>query len=313
MTEANAARDELGRPPPAATLAWAALSEGRGASVISLRFLTGGRSHANHLLVIEDRQGRRRRRVLRRWARPGWAEDDPDFDAAREAATLTRLERAGVPAPRLVAADLDGSETDVPALLETVVPGRPVARPRDLEAFVDGLAAAIQTVHLVPAAATDQAIGYRRFYDPATLRPPGWARSPDTWARAIDFARRPVIRGPSGFIHRDYHPGNVLWHGGDIRRGVSGIVDWTSASSGPFGVDVGHMRFNLAAALGPEAADRFAALAARHGVAPGCSPEWDIRATLDVLPEITGGPESRAELDRIEAHVARALDQLGLI
>src|SRR5258706_6252783 len=160
MSERSSAGDELGRPPPAATLAWAALSEGRGSSIVSARFLTGGRSHANHLLVIEDREGRRRRRVLRRWARVDWAEDDPDFDAAREATTLVRLERAGVAAPRLVAADLVGADTDVPAILETVVPGRRVVRPRDLGAFVEGLASAMATVHRVRPEATDEAIAY---------------------------------------------------------------------------------------------------------------------------------------------------------
>ncbi|HJW21777.1 MAG TPA: aminoglycoside phosphotransferase family protein, partial [Candidatus Limnocylindrales bacterium] len=273
---------------------------------------TGGRSHANHLLVIEDRQGRRRRRVLRRWARVGWADEDPDFDAAREAAVLGRLERAGVPAPRLVAADLFGTATDVPALLETVVPGRTVRRPRNMATFIDGLVSAIALVHGVPPdPVSDRAIAYRRFYDPATMVPPAWARSRDAWNRAIEFARRPVSASAMGFIHRDYHPGNVLWRGGDVRRGVSGIVDWTSASFGPFAVDVGHMRFNLAASLGQEAADHFREAAARRGIAPGYSPEWDVRATLDVMPDISGQHETGAELDRIEAHLARALAQLA--
>jgi aminoglycoside phosphotransferase (APT) family kinase protein len=42
---------------------------------------------------------------------------------ATNAAALTVAERHGLPAPRLVAADLDGRAVGTPASLETVVPG----------------------------------------------------------------------------------------------------------------------------------------------------------------------------------------------
>jgi aminoglycoside/choline kinase family phosphotransferase len=38
------------------------------------------------------------------------------------------------------------------------------------------------------------------------------------------------------FIHRDFHPGNGLWH----RSAVSGIVHWRAASIGPASVDEAH-------------------------------------------------------------------------
>jgi Phosphotransferase enzyme family len=42
-------------------------------------------------------------------------------------------------------------------------------------------------------------------------------------------------------VHRDYHPGNVLW-----RRGtVSGVVDWQAICTGPGVIDVAHCRVNL--------------------------------------------------------------------
>ena len=56
-------------------------------------------------------------------------------------------------------------------------------------------------------------------------------------------------------MHRDFHPGNVLW-----RRGmVTGVVDWQAACTGPAVADVAHCRVNLLT-FGPDAAARFTAL-----------------------------------------------------
>jgi hypothetical protein len=66
---------------------------------------------------VIDRRGRAHRLVLRRWARPAWAADDPDFTAAREAAVLDLLADSPAPAPRLVAADPEGAVCDVPTIL----------------------------------------------------------------------------------------------------------------------------------------------------------------------------------------------------
>jgi aminoglycoside phosphotransferase (APT) family kinase protein len=277
--------------------------------------LLGGGWHANHLLELELLGGRRLRLVLRCWARPGWDLDDPDMTAAREASILQRLEQAGLSTPRLIAVDATGSEAGVPALLETVVPGTPIRRPRDPIAFARALAEPLIAIHAVPIepAADAASIPYRRYYDPTTLVAPAWAADRRPWERAIEVASKPLSDTLSTFIHRDYHPGNVLWSRarGPAARRVSGIVDWTSASLGPPAIDVGHMRWNLAAALGRPVADAFLDACRELGIAPGYSPEWDIRTTLDVLPELRPGHDPMAELRRIEDHVARALAELG--
>jgi aminoglycoside phosphotransferase (APT) family kinase protein len=302
--------------PPTVALDWAARSVANGARIVGSRPLSGGRSHANHLLTVALPGGSRVRFVLRRWARPGWDVDDPDMNAARELSVLERLERAGVDAPRVVAADPGAVETDVPALLLTLVPGRRVVRPRDLGRFARGLAEPLAKIHAVPVDAAVDGIGipYRRFHDPAELAIPSWSRRLDLWERAIELGRQAVPGAPGGFIHRDYHHGNVLW----ARRSsepppgkVSGVVDWTSASYGPFAIDLGHMRWNLAASYGRHVADDFLAAATALGLAADYAPEWDIRTTLDVLPELRPGADPMAELLRIEDHVARALAELG--
>ncbi len=73
------------------------------------------------------------------------------------------------------------------------------------------------------------------------------------------------------FLHRDFHPGNVLWTDG----AVTGLVDWASAAIGPAAADAGHCRWNLARTLGQDAADRFLALT---GLA--YHPYWDVVAAL---------------------------------
>ena len=82
------------------------------------------------------------------------------------------------------------------------------------------------------------------------------------------------------FIHRDFHPTNVLWHDGN----VSGVVDWVNACRGPANVDVGHCRVNLALLHGVEVADQF--LDAYLNVANRefeYNPYWDLLTIFDFI------------------------------
>jgi hypothetical protein len=59
--------------------------------VVSARRLRPGSWRVNHAVEVADNSGRTRRLVLRRWSRPGWAADDPDYTADREARVLGLL------------------------------------------------------------------------------------------------------------------------------------------------------------------------------------------------------------------------------
>ena len=98
---------------------------GPGSRIQVVRRLPLGGWHLNHALTVVDRHGWVHRLVLRRWARPGWDSDDPDYTAAREMTILELLHSTPVPAPVLIGADLVGDECEVPTLLLTRLPGHP--------------------------------------------------------------------------------------------------------------------------------------------------------------------------------------------
>ena len=106
-------------------------------------------------------------------------------------------------------------------------------------------------------------------------------------------------------VHRDFHPGNVLFSG----AGLSGLVDWANASIGPPDVDVGHCRANLVSVLDVEAADRFRDRWLVEAGRDRYDPMGDIFAVVGLLPcqplWFTGAEE------RLEELVARALAELS--
>ena len=275
-------------PPPAASVAWAAAQFGPNAHVIGAEPLTASRWHANHVLTI-DHGGSLVRVVLRRWARPGWDIDDPDFDALREAAALAWLAPTPVAAPELISADPGGAHGDAPSILMTLLPGNPpLATPEDPHRFVTELARALVEVHAVPPGAVPP---YRPWHDLRAARPPAWV--PQRWHRLWALVHAGAPAAEARFIHRDYHHGNTLWSGDRL----TGIVDWTTASIGSRGVDVAHVRWNLAIAYGPEVAMAF--LTAYGALVPDYRHEayWDAAQVVDVLDEPVVGEEF-ARLDR---------------
>jgi len=73
------------------------------------------------------------------------------------------------------------------------------------------------------------------------------------WEWAFAAIDRPAPDFEPCFLHRDFHPGNVLWENGR----VSGVVDWVETSAGPADLDVAHCASNLAGLHGVETARAF--------------------------------------------------------
>ena len=285
--------------PPAVALAWAAAAFGRRARVVRATAQPGGRSSAIHALTVEDAQGRRHRVVLRRYVRADLQAEEPDMPE-REVAVLGLLERADLPAPRLIATDLSGHECGAPAILMTLLPGRVDWEPRDLDRYLVGLAEPLPVIHAIDVPPSFHLRTYAPYEIGRPIAPPRWTRFPRAWNKAIERYQAPPPTFEGSFIHRDYHPGNVLWR----RRRVTGIVDWQSASLGSPEADVGHCRWNLLY-LSPAAADRFLAIWQSRSGRDSYDPYWDIAAVVDT-PESYGDPDP--VLDR---WVAAAMAELA--
>jgi aminoglycoside phosphotransferase (APT) family kinase protein len=263
--------------------------------------LAGGTSSAVHAVRVDTAGSVAHELVLRRFVRLDWLAEEPDT-ATREAEALEVLHEVDLPTPRLVAVDADGSVAGAPSVLMTRLPGRVAWDPPVVEGFLRALAEPLPVIHSVDVAAAPPLPAYQP-YPLRMRRPPVWASHPDVWERAFDAleADRPGGDEPL-FIHRDYHPGNVLWHDGR----VSGIVDWVNASIGSPWADVGHCRVNIASELGPAAADRFLDLyRAASGRTDEYDPYWDISAAIGGLDEDADTQASRADEQFLAAAVAR--------
>ncbi len=279
---------------------------GAGSKIVAARRLRPGGWHVNHALRVVDGHGRPQHLVLRRWARPGWDLDDPDYTAEREVRVLDLLRPTPVPAPVLVAADVMGASCDVPALLLTRLEGRPPRQAdTDSDSFCRQLADTLALVHDLGDDAPPQLPEYRLYYDREHAAPARWMPATAVWRRATAEVRgRPPVEH-STFIHRDFHPENTLWS----RSRLTGVVDWTQASWGPASLDVAHLRWNLVADHGQRVADRFlACYKATTGAELRHQPYWDLVALFDLLLDgDDAGDIEPADLRRFEAYAEAVL------
>jgi hypothetical protein len=268
-------------PVPDQTRDWVATAVGRGARVVSCKRMFGGSSTAIHAVDVVDRRGRRHELVLRRFIRPNWKY--PGLPR-REALVLDALERARYHAPRLVAFDDGPRQTDVRALLMTRLSGRVELAPDRLDPWLRKMAAELPLFHGLRLPALRR---YRPYYDPRVRDIPRWSKQTKAWDAVFDVASRRQPATPPRFIHRDYHPGNILW----TRGRLTGVVDWISACAGPPQVDIAHCRVNLVRLHGLGAADAFlAAYASASGTAVGdYDPYWDAMGLMDSghSPQVT--------------------------
>jgi aminoglycoside phosphotransferase (APT) family kinase protein len=213
--------------------------------------------------------------VVRLWTRPGWRVRDAGFSPKREASALASLAHTAVRTPELVAYDDTGDEAGIPALVMSVVEGeaRPsgaLGRP-DMRALTDAIGIYSELGVDVPD------------YEPYNAQligvPPRNALRPQVWEAAAEVIREFASPEPGAFIHRDLHPGNLLWYGAT----PPGILDWMKASRGEVELDIAHMRWNLVAA-GASAAANGLRFAFERSFGRAYDTVWDCRVILDLLP-----------------------------
>jgi aminoglycoside phosphotransferase (APT) family kinase protein len=273
------ARALLRSRPPAAALKWVAAAFGRGARVTSARSRNGGTSSAIHVVTVETGSGTHHRCVLRRYVRPEVQAEEPDL-AAREAVALGVAATSTVATPELIAVDPTGDEVGVPAVLMTLVPGRIEWAPADLDRFLDRLVEPVLAIAAVDIPAGIHIPAYYPYPATESAGAPHTTQLPQrVWDTAFALLAGPPPVSERRFIHRDYHPGNVLW-----RRGVvSGVVDWQAASLGSPEADIGHCRANLDRHFGAQVADRFLARWQRDSGRSDYHPYWDVSVVLSFV------------------------------
>ena len=256
---------------------WAAKAVGAGAKVQNIRRLKGSTSSTLYALDITQ-QSIMHPCVLRFYDETGYLSTEPDAPE-HEAASLQIAFQAGLSAPELIAVDPDGTEAGSPALLMTRLPGSVVLVPSDLDSWLHALAEALLPVHAVSAAGLPWR--FHPYADVSDLSPPSWSRIPHLWEQAIAVAQGPPPPLQECFIHRDYHPNNVLWQ----NETLTGIIDWPGGCRGAASVDVSWCRENLKFLYGVPAADTFLkAYEAMAGASFTYHPYWDLLALMESLP-----------------------------
>ena len=238
------------------------------------------------------------------------------------ARALRLAEDHGLAAPRLIAADLDGSASGTVVTLETFLPGSADLPPKVSVARLCEAGAAISRVNAVsleaqdyiphrprPTAVDDRAAERRRGRMPTTPL----LQEADERVRSHG-----APAAASVFLHGDVWAGNMLWEGD---RCVA-LIDWKTAGVGNPGVDLGSLRMQMALQYGEaapaEVLEGWQRQAGREAIAV---PYWDAVAALNT-PTVLGmdgwlgfaddGSPLGAEAvtERRDAFLRNALDQL---
>ncbi|HEY8019179.1 MAG TPA: aminoglycoside phosphotransferase family protein [Actinomycetota bacterium] len=291
-------------------LRWVERSTGPSARVVAVDELPPS-STEKHRIELDDGGESTRVLVLRRYHDTERLATDFAYVPANEAEALRILGPTDVPAPSLIAVDLAPEICDVPAILETWVPGRSSFVPFggvDLERFVRRPAAVLVEIHAVRGGESLPAC--RRYAEDGAPAIPPWSPRPRTWERVLSIVLAEPPSDRPRFIHRDFHGGNVLWADAE----VSGVVDWATACIGPAGIDLARMRLNLASDIGAEAADAFRRAYVEAGGDDGARhPYWDLVDVCDRLTDLSAPADAGevAAWARFESWAASVAAELG--
>ncbi|MET9555070.1 aminoglycoside phosphotransferase family protein [Streptomyces sp. NPDC006645] len=218
--------------------------------------LRGGWTSRMRRLDIRGPRGRRSL-VLRSFVKPFYLRHAEGL-LTREADIQRLLDHTEVPAARLVAVDATAERCDHPSLLMTLLPGTVRLADEGAERRAALLARQLLSVHRVRVSEETRPRVYQAWTGPERVRVPETTRRPELWRRAVDVIRREPPDCRPCFLHRDFHPGNVLFDGAGDDLRISGVVDWVETSWGPADLDVAHCSTALALLHGVPAGMSFA-------------------------------------------------------
>jgi aminoglycoside phosphotransferase (APT) family kinase protein len=317
--------DEVALAVRPLTLDWVSRHLEVGERVVGVEELHGGITAEMRRLTIGTRDGGSRDLVLRTFVDPYFVERAQGM-LNREADALAVLAGTDVPAPGPVAVDASAAHCEYPSLLMTHLPGRTVLADEGLAARVPLLARQLVAIHALRPA--DGPKEYKAWTTADAVVPPHGADAV-AWAAATDVIRKPAPRYEGRFLHRDFHPGNVLFDEqphDEAGLRVTGVVDWVQTSWGPADLDVAHCSTNLAMLHDPVWGLRFAeAYEEAGGVLAATAGERLYWRLLDALAFASGVEPvartwreagrgeltTRAAEERLNAYVNSLLEALG--
>lgn len=267
---------------------WILNSVKSGSEIISVKQLPGSTSSTILEVSIVNNQ-KRKNFVLRYHYMEEWIIEEPDVPI-HEAESLQYAIEHGLSSPHLVSYDEDGTKSGEKAVLMTKLNGNVMLKPADVSSWVNGMAKSLAMIH------KHEAINFPWKYEPyndiSKINIPDWSSNRNEWTSVLNVLKQPFPDTKPCFIHRDYHPANILWEDGK----VSGIVDWVNACEGPAGIDVGHCRVNLVMLFGVEVADLFLKAYQFHAKENFLYDiYWDILSLYDMLsgpPKVYPGWEA---------------------
>jgi aminoglycoside phosphotransferase (APT) family kinase protein len=249
---------------------------------------------------------------------------DMQDDAARrhfatQVAALELAERHSLPAPRVVAVDLDGTSCRQPAMIETALPGSSRIPFSPAANRLRALGRAAGTIHAIAAEPSPGLPLRFRSLDELDF---GSLAVPEISAELFATARGAVAEAPPPsephvFVHGDLWQGNTVWDG----SGHWGVLDWDFAGVGPAGVDLGSLRCDVAVMYGQQAADEVTVgWEEFQGTRALNVAWWDLVACMSTPPDMAMWlpnfhHQGRADLDiatvtkRRDAFLAAALDR----
>ncbi|WP_322785087.1 aminoglycoside phosphotransferase family protein [Streptomyces profundus] len=219
-----------------------------GERVTEVVALHGGWTSQMRRLTVTGPGGSGREVVLRSFVTPFFRRHAPGL-LGREHQVLGQLMDTSIPAPQPLAVDPDGAHCAAPSLLMSLLPGRIRLADADVSGRVVALAELLRSVHRLPADGPGRPRPYQAWTSPERVRVPAGTARPALWRAAIAAIDRPPPPFEGRFLHRDFHPGNVLF---DDAGRITGVVDWVETSFGPADLDVAHCATALALLHGPD-------------------------------------------------------------
>ncbi|MBT2370415.1 aminoglycoside phosphotransferase family protein [Streptomyces sp. ISL-10] len=285
-----------------ATRAWVQKGLSEAEHVEDVARLRGGWTSEMRRLGICG-PGGRRSLVLRSFVKPFFVRHAEGL-LTREAAVLRLLGDTDVPAATLVAVDATAQYCDHPSLLMSLLPGTVRLGDEGADQRADLLARQLLRIHRLPVAAKARPRTYQAWTSPERVSPPEDTQQPELWQRAVDVIRREPPDYRACFLHRDFHPGNVLFTGNGNGLQISGVVDWVETSWGPADLDVAHCSTALAllhgVPTGMHFSDKYVAAGGTLAEDRAAHLYWRLLDALPFAPDAEKVAVPWRELDRAD-------------